>query len=420
MSARLRKGIHDPTARATTTDRPLSALLSQTLIAFTLEFDNEFERQMNEPGYVGSRLSLVVWSNLLRFLAHGAVSVRDLATRSMSPEATIKFKLGCLERWRFVDLQPDPTDGRPIQVRPHRRARQDLRDGWGSGRGIRADWLVQPTPKALKAHAIWQPLFGAIERRWQTRFGADEIGRLVESLQTLVSQLDLELRHGLPDPWEVAEAKLYPRRTAANPAPLPLATLLSQSLLAFRIEFDRESKAPLPLCANTLRVLAENPTLRAGDLSHLTGASPERSAVGWPLKPYVVVELDPNATRGKVVRLTPRGLKARQTYVALAAKIEKRWQTRFGADLVRRLRDSLQYLLTSQHRDRPLVAEGLIPPPGVARSGSPAPALGRQDVGAAARQRIRDLVIQTEAFVQDPAGTLPHYPLWDMNRGFGP
>jgi len=23
-------------------------------------------------------------------------------------------------------------------------------------------------------------------------------------------------------------------------------------------------------------------------------------------------------------------------------------------------------------------------------------------------------------FVRDPAGTLPHYPLWDMNRGFGP
>jgi hypothetical protein len=42
------------------------------------------------------------------------------------------------------------------------------------------------------------------------------------------------------------------------------------------------------------------------------------------------------------------------------------------------------------------------------------------DIGPAARQRKRDLVIQTEAFVRDPAGALPHYPLWDMNRGFGP
>lgn len=38
-----------------------------------------------------------------------------------------------------------------------------------------------------------------------------------------------------------------------------------------------------------------------------------------------------------------------------------------------------------------------------------APALGRADIGPAARQRKRDLVIQTEAFVHDPAGTLPHY-----------
>ncbi len=38
----------------------------------------------------------------------------------------------------------------------------------------------------------------------------------------------------------------------------------------------------------------------------------------------------------------------------------------------------------------------------------------------AAKQRARELVAQTEDFVRDPAGTLPHYPLWDMNRGFGP
>ena len=68
----------------------------------------------------------------------------------------------------------------------------------------------------------------------------------------------------------------------------------------------------------------------------------------------------------------------------------------------------------------PLLSEGLVPPQGTVRAGDQTPALGRGNVGAAARQRIRDLVVQTEAFVRDPAGTLPHYPLWDMNRGFGP
>ena len=42
------------------------------------------------------------------------------------------------------------------------------------------------------------------------------------------------------------------------------------------------------------------------------------------------------------------------------------------------------------------------------------------DAGVAARQRVRQLVIQTEAFVCDPANALPHYPMWDMNRRFSP
>jgi hypothetical protein len=33
---------------------------------------------------------------------------------------------------------------------------------------------------------------------------------------------------------------------------------------------------------------------------------------------------------------------------------------------------------------------------------------------------LRDRVAQTALFLRDPVGALPHYPLWDMNRGFGP
>ncbi len=67
-----------------------------------------------------------------------------------------------------------------------------------------------------------------------------------------------------------------------------------------------------------------------------------------------------------------------------------------------------------------LLSEGLDPPAGVARAGASVPSLGRRKVGVAARKRLRELVIQTEDFVRDPVGTLPHYPMWDMNRGFGP
>ena len=367
-------------------DRPLSALLSQVLVAFTIEFDNEFERRMSEAGHPGARLSLVIWSNLMRFLSEGGTPVRDVAAQALAPEKRVKFELGCLERWGFVVLQPDSSDDRRI-----------LRDGWGSARGIRCGWLVRLTGKGRKAREIWPPLFGDIERRWQARFGEDEIGRLRQALDAVAAQLAVEL----PE------------------APLPLPVLLSQLLLAFTIEFDRESRVPLALCANALRVLGDRP-IPVGDLPRLTGTSPETSDIGWQIKPYVTVEPDPVKHRGKLVRLTPLGLKAQQTYRELTAAIEKRWQERFGKSTIDSLRESLWQLLTSVRSDRLLLSEGLVPAEGTVRAGEQAPALGRRDVGAAARQRMRDLVAQTEMFLRDPANTLPHYPLWDMNRGFGP
>ncbi|MGP0074704.1 MAG: hypothetical protein ACLPWF_22560 [Bryobacteraceae bacterium] len=397
--------------------RPLSALLSQVLVAFTIEFDNEFEWQMREAGYLGARLSLVVWTNLLRFVGEGGASVRELAAQALAPANQMKFQLGCLERWGFVVLQPDPSDDRSVPSGEHRQSGRIQRVGWGSGRGIRADWLVRLTSKGFTASRIWPPLFGEIERRWEKRFGEDAIGRLRQAMHGVAAKLDVELPHGLPAGWEGPEE--FPPRVRYASESLPLPTLLSQLLLTFQIDFDRESPAPLVYCANTLRVLSEKP-IRVAEIPRLTGGSPETTDIGWQIKPYVVVTSDPTASRGKVARLSPRGLRAQQEYHRLIREIEKRWGERFGSDAIGALRELLQGLFDRQSGGAPLLSAGLVPPQGTVRAGDQAPALGRRDVGAAARQRMRDLVSQTEAFVRDPAGSLPHYPLWDMNRGFGP
>jgi hypothetical protein len=261
-------------------------------------------------------------------------------------------------------------------------------------------------------------LFAEIEGRWERRFGRKEIHRLRQALGGVAEKLDIELPHGLPGGLE--EGADFPRRVKRAGNSLPLPALLSQLLLAFRLEFDRESPAPLALCANTLRVLGEVP-IRAADIPFLTGGSPETSGVGWQIKPYVVVTSDPTARRGKVVRLSERGLMAQGAYYRLNGDIEKRWEERFGKDRIDTLRESLQGLFDRQGiGGAPLLSEGLVPPTGTVRAGDQAPALGRRDVGVAARQRTRDLVAQTQAFVRDPAGALPYYPAWDMNRGFGP
>jgi hypothetical protein len=392
--------------------RPLSALLSQVLVAFTLEFDNQFELRMNQAGHPGALLSLVVWSNLMRFLAAGDVSVRDLAVHALAPE---KHMLGCLERWGFVVLRADPDKAEAIPVRPHRLTGRMLRGGWGSGRGIRAGWSVSLTQKGRDAAAIWPDLFAQTEQRWEARFGKDKIASLRQALEDVVVQFDLELPHGLPAAWE--ECSAYPARADRDASSLALPALLSQLLLAFAIEFDGESRAPLALCANTLRVLGEAP-LPVGEIPRLTGCSPETSGIGWQMKPYLAVE--PVGTRGKAARLTPRGLRAEQIYHELVRQIEDRWEAKFGTDQIRRVRECLTDLFVPRSGDRLLIAEGLVPAKGTFRAGEQRAALGRRDVGPAARQRMRDMVAQSELFLRDPVNALPHYPLWDMNRGFGP
>ncbi len=108
----------------------------------------------------------------------------------------------------------------------------------------------------------------------------------------------------------------------------------------------------------------------------------------------------------------------------MGGEIEKRWEGEFGEKQVREVRERMEKLFTLRDKDGLLLAKGLRPPDGVTRAGHPAPSLGALEVGPAARQRMRDLVCdlvaRTEEFIREPAKALPHFPLWDMNRGFGP
>jgi len=371
--------------------KPLSALLSQILVAYTVELDSEFERRMLEM-QVTARLSLVIWLNVLRFFAEGPVSVRTLTSRALAADDQLKAPLGCLERWGIILLQPGK------------------RPGFGSGRGIRADWPVRLTATGETAVKIWPELIPQIDARWSKRFG-DDATRLRRSLEAIEHQIDLELPQGLPSAI-LQLPQFAPRRSPAEDG-LPLPALLSCVLLAFALDFERQSRTPISLCANMIRVLSDEPTPEA-EIPQRTGCSPETAGIGWQHKPYIVVESDPARGRGKFVRLSEAGIKAQDEYLTIARDIEEKWKKRFGT-ATKELRESLTALLK-----RAELSEGLKPPPGTTRAGAQTPALGRLAIGPAARQRKRDLVIQTEAFVRDPAGTLPHYPLWDMNRGFGP
>src|ERR1700691_4311119 len=98
---------------------PISALLSFALVAFTIEFDNEFEHRMphriTNPGRAaaGTRTgpwltSLVMYSNCMRFVDENGIRVSDRDALARTPT-----NLHGMERWGYVTVAPDPNDPRP-------------------------------------------------------------------------------------------------------------------------------------------------------------------------------------------------------------------------------------------------------------------------------------------------------------------
>ena len=85
-----------------------------TLVAFTTELDNEFERQMphrtsNHGSTAGARqgpwlVSAVMWSNCMQFVGDEGVRVKEI--ESLARTAT---NLNGMERWGYIVVAPDPA-----------------------------------------------------------------------------------------------------------------------------------------------------------------------------------------------------------------------------------------------------------------------------------------------------------------------
>jgi DNA-binding MarR family transcriptional regulator len=357
--------------RDMSSDLPLSALLSQALVAFTIELDNEFELRMPHRttnfgvggpaptlSAEGHRLrrpwtvSLVMWANLLQFVDEQGVTVRELRSRAH----LTRLPLAGMTRWGYVNVAPEADDQRP------RTPAQDL--------------VVTPTAAGLRAKEVWRPLVAEIEQRWQERFGVDDLDGLRESLAAIAAQLDLALPQYLPilgyglrielpqHAWRTTGGEV----DSAVGAGLP--TLLSRVLLALTIEFERDSEVSLAICANVLRV-ADEPGARIRDLPRRAGVSKASisMAVGFlQTHGYATATADLLDPRTKVLRLTERGHDALEAYGELTGVIEDRWQARFGEANVWAVRTSLETLVgDSGDANSPLLV-GLAPWPGIWRA----------------------------------------------------
>jgi DNA-binding MarR family transcriptional regulator len=355
---------------------PLSALLSPVLVAFTIELDNEFERGLAATGLRARVTSFVMWSNFLRFVGDG-IEVGDLPDVAGLPKARLLSTLGGMERWGYVTVGPQSGS---------------RREGYGSARGLRGDWVVRPTEAGRAAAETWQPLPREIERRWEDRMGVDAVRELQGSLRLVVDGLDVELPEYLPIVGSTNG--MFAEVSPAGPQ-LPaddhLPALLSHALLAYTLEVEQRAELSLPLGENVVRVLDEDGTA-VKELPLAAGVSNE--AVSMALTSlrksgHAVVE-------SKVVRLTPKGRQARERSARAHEEVERAWLERFGDEAIVRLRAVLQILL-----DPPsLLARGLEPPPNGWRA-------------------TKQYLEHTNAVLADPVAALPRYPMV-LHRGGWP
>jgi hypothetical protein len=341
----------------------LANLLSQPLVAFTIELDNEYAHRITHSTTMQRRaggsnrgpwlISFAMYANCLQFLGEGPMPVRDVERLARS--AT---NLDGMRRWGYVKLSPPPD--KLNSKRPN------------------GNWLMELTPAGRMSQASWRPLPQVIEQRWRDRFGADE----VSSLRAALLEISLGMDQAYPDFMPIlkyglftrgrdlhAERPMPPAGNAPLSADAPLTALLSRPLCAFAYEFERNSPLSLAISANLLSVLDEA-GIRNRDLPQQTGVSKESIAMAMGiLKKAGLIEIDSGA--GKLVRLTRRGLAVQREALQLLVQVENRWVHHFGKPAIQRLRGLLESLVHKQHGGSPLLVQGLKPYPGTWRAALP-------------------------------------------------
>jgi hypothetical protein len=298
-------------------------------VAFTIEFDNDFEQQMshrttNHGGlpHAPWLVSMVMWLNLMQFIPEDGIPARELQRLLRKTSKSMHTWLTRMGKW------------------------------WGYII-VDAGAMVRPTRGGLEAQAVWRPLAAIIEKRWRERSGVQEIDHLRESLWGVASRLGVDLPDGLPilgyGLFSREPDQDHPASTGLGPGGALISSLparLSKVLLAFAIEFEGNSELSLAISANLLRLPGKD-GVRVRDLPRLAGVSKEAIAMSQSfLKKhgYAVEEPEAPGSRVKVLVLTAKGHHDQDAYCHLVWAIEERWQACFGNEAISGLLESLERL----------------------------------------------------------------------------
>lgn len=367
---------------------PLPALLSFALVAFTIEFDNEAERQIphyttrrgstsqepakSEPAGSDFRkpwlVSMAMYLNCMQFLDEKGMPARELVRRA---RARTNFR--GMHRWGYISMRP-PSEG--------------------GAKAAKSEWIVRPNAAGRIAQQIWKPLLHEMEDRWSERFGNRQIVQMRKALAAIEGQFGLDLPDCMPilGYGLFSKGKKYKDKPAGSrdATERRLPVLLARALLAFAIDFESESKLSLAMSANVVRIL-DKEGVRVRDLPVLSGVSKEAVAVSLSFlskNGYATLTTELSRSRARVARLAEKGIRAQAAYHQLLESREEKWASRFGRDNLRALRHALE----------PLVADGTAEASPLFRGLEPHPRAWRASVPKLA--------------------TLPHYPMVSHRGGY--
>jgi hypothetical protein len=324
---------------------PLPALLSATLVAFTVELDNAFEQRMPEHrttwqparGKTGRGpwiVSVAMWHSCLRWVTDEEVTVREVQRR-----ARTHANLDGMRRWGYVTL-----------------------DGVGRGSGAARsgpDSVLRLTAAGRRANEAWAPLGAEIEERWRQRFGMAAIDRLRGALRTVAQGAD----RPLPDTLPILRHRLFCEVDEAvdgDPGPGPelgLGTLLARALLIFALGYERGVRLSLAVMLDVVRML-DGEGVRVADLPRSSGVSKEAIAMALGLLEKAMCVEVWTRDRRRMVRLTDRGVNARRRGLRRVRDREAAWKARFGGEL----REALTPLVGDATRSGSPLFAGLEPP----------------------------------------------------------
>jgi hypothetical protein len=326
---------------------PLTTLLSQALVAFTIEADHLFEcrmphctsesRKRGEPIEGPWLISMAFWANGLKHVDADGMTVGALVDRALIADRFLQGNNPGLVRWGYLRLAP----------------------GTRSSKKLDRDWTVVPTPDGLLAQRTWASLPAEVDARWVERW--PEVNALRDTLERIVAAADRELPDHLPVNGHKHARVAFPHRPPRSRANLDVGTLLAKALLLYTVDVETTSPVALVHSANVLRVLADRP-VHQRDLPRAMGVAKETAAVitGQVRRDGLVT-----ISSSREVAITDAGRRALAKAGQTVAAVEADWP--------RELRGRLEPLVGDGTLECSALSEAIRPPAGTWRHRRPAP-----------------------------------------------